>query len=350
MTTRTLAGTAAALLAAAGLCRTATSDNQNQPTPPVRVGTGAIAPNAPKDPGFAPVGSDWEQVATQFGGSKADTKPSRDVVMQFTFASEVREIAVVGGKKVKRGDVLMRARDADVVAAIATQRDVAENDLEVRGSKLQMDLAKFKFERLKDGGTYSPTEYEEARGAAEVAVVQHDQAKRNKAHQELSLKQAEAQYQRYWLEAPFDGTVEEVLVEVGEGVTEQTKVLRLVNTDKMWLDPYASTSETIRLALKEGSPAWVLIEMPDAPKLVRGKVLYVSPVADSVSQTRRVRVEIENPQQWPAGTQARVRFTEPSGEWDKYKVSELQRTFDDFIQNGGAVGSANGLIRGGSPK
>jgi multidrug efflux pump subunit AcrA (membrane-fusion protein) len=43
--------------------------------------------------------------------------------------------------------------------------------------------------------------------------------------------------------------------------------------------------------------------------------VYVSPVADSVSQTRRVRVEIDNPEGWPAGTQARVRFTEPTGEW-----------------------------------
>ena len=104
------------------------------------------------------------------------------------------------------------------------------------------------------------------------------------------------------------------------GCTEQEKVLRMVNTDKLWLDPYAPTYETIRLGLKEGSPAWVLIDMPDAPKLVRGKVLYVSPVADSVSQTRRVRVEIDNPQAWPAGTQAQVRFTEPSAEWDKYKM------------------------------
>ena len=34
-------------------------------------------------------------------------------------------------------------------------------------------------------------------------------------------------------------------------------------------------------------------------------------MADPVSQTRRVRVEIENPAAWPAGTQARVRLSGP---------------------------------------
>jgi hypothetical protein len=38
-------------------------------------------------------------------------------------------------------------------------------------------------------------------------------------------------------------------------------------------------------------------------------------VADSVSLTRRVRVEIENPKGWPAGTQAVVRFEKPSGQF-----------------------------------
>ncbi len=331
MTTRTLAGTAAALLAAAGLCRGAASDNQIQPTSPVVAGKAPATIAPPSNPGPAAVGSEWEDMAKAFGGSKADTKPSRDVVMQFTFATEIREITAVGGKKVKKGEVLMRARDADVAAGIASQRDMAENEWEILGTEKQSQLAQFKFDQIKRSGTFSPQEYEEAKISAEVGVVQYEAAKRRKLQEGLKLKTAEAQYLRYWLEAPFDGIVEEVMVEVGEGVTEQTKVLRMVNTDKLWLDPYAKTTETIKLAVKEGSPAWVLVDMPDAPKLVRGRVLYVSPVADSVSQTRRVRVEIDNPQTWPAGTQAMVRFTEPSGEWEKYKVAATaaQSAFPD---------------------
>ena len=310
MTTRTLGGMAAALLAAAGLCRGATSDNPNQAVP--------AKPPAAAAP--APVDGEWESIVTSFGGSKADTKPSQDVTMQFTFAAEVREINAEGGQRVKKGFVLMRARDAEVIAAKERQRDKAANETEIQGAEQQLKNAEFKFNMLEKSSNFSTVEYADAENAAVVARLQRDQAKKNKIQEQMSFKQIEAQHERYWLEAPFDGIIEEVMVEVGEGVTEQTKVLRVVNTEKMRLDPYANTRETIRLGLKEGSPAWVLIDMPDAPKLVRGKVLYVSPVADSVSQTRRVRVEIDNPKGWPAGTQALVRFVEPGGEWEKYKV------------------------------
>ncbi len=314
MTTRTMGGMAAVLLAAAGLCRGTTSDNQNQVAP-------AKQPAANTRP--APADGDWENIAASFGGSKADTKPSQDVTMQFTFSAEVREINAEGGQTVKKGFVLMRARDAELIAAVARQRDLAANELEIQGTEQQLKNAEFKFNMIEKSGTYAPTEYEDAKNAAVVARIQRDQAKKNKRQQELTLAQAEAQLEKFRLEAPFDGVIEEVMVEVGEGVTEQTKVLRMVNTEKMRLDPYADTRETIRLGLKEGSPAWVLIDMPDAPKLVQGKVLYVSPVADSVSQTRRVRVEIDNPNGWPAGTQARVKFVEPTGDWAKYKTQSV---------------------------
>lgn len=312
MTTRTMGGMAAALLAAAGLCRGAASDNQNQVAPSKQPATNPTATPASTD-------GEWESISASFGGSKADTKPSRDSTMQFTFSAEVREINAVGGQNVKKGFVLMRARDAELIAAIDRQRDLASNELEIQGTEQQLRNAEFKFNMIEKSGTYAPTEYEDAKNAAVVARIQRDQAKKNKRQQELTLAQAEAQLEKFRLEAPFDGVIEEVMVEIGEGVTEQTKVLRIVNTEKMWLDPYADTRETIRLGLKEGSAAWVLVDMPDAPKLVQGKVLYVSPVADSVSQTRRVRVEIDNPKGWPAGTQARVRFTEPTGEWSKYQ-------------------------------
>jgi RND family efflux transporter MFP subunit len=310
MTTRSIAGLAAGLLAAAGVCVGATSDNPGSTPADSSPAVGAPAVGAPA----------WDTLSAQFGGSKADTHPSRDVTMQFPQSMQVREINAVGGQKVKKGEKLILARDAEIVAAIVQQKDKSVNDLEIQGSKKQWELAEFKFGQIKASKTFSPQEFEEARIAAETAQVQYEQAQKNKVQEELKVKQLEGQYERYWLEAPFDGIIEEIMVEVGQGCTEQEKVLRMVNTDKLWLDPYAETYETIRLKLKEGSPAWVLIDMPDAPKLVTGKVLYVSPVADSVSQTRRVRVEIDNPEGWPAGTQARVRFTEPSGDWQKYKA------------------------------
>jgi RND family efflux transporter MFP subunit len=261
---------------------------------------------------------DWDAIAERFGGYKADTKPSRDATMQFSLSTEVKDVLVVGGQRVRRGDVLLRARDAEIVAARERQRIIAESTNEVDNAVKQLELARFKFERLKEGGTFSQSEFEELRIQAEAAALQLEQARVNQRTQQVALKQIEGQAERFFLEAPFDGVIEEVMVEVGQGVTEQEKILRIVNTDRLWLDAYAATAETLRLGLKTDAPAWALVQLADAPRLVRGRVLYVSPVADSVSQTRRVRVEIENPDSWPAGTLAKVRFTQPGPEWDAY--------------------------------
>lgn len=303
---------AAWILAAAGVAMVVpTAVGQGQP--PTQ-GKAAPPPAAPQTLGF----SEWESVAHEFGGYKADTKPRNDVTMKFSFSTEVREINAVGGQRVKKGEVLVRARDAEIKAAVDQQRALSENTLEVQGAEKALELAEFKFNQLKSGKVFSPTEFEQLRIESETARVQRDQAKKNLEQQVYRLKQLEGQFERYYLEAPFDGTIEEVMVEVGQGVTEQENVLRMVNTDKLWLDPYADTHETLKLNIQQGSPAWVLIDLPNQAKVVRGSVLYVSPVADSVSQTRRVRIEIDNTQNWPAGTQARVRFTEPA---DTFKVT-----------------------------
>ena len=47
----------------------------------------------------------------------------------------------------------------------------------------------------------------------------------------------------------------------------------------------------------------------------RGKVIEVAAEADPASNTRRVRVELPNPSEHPAGLTAWVRFQPPTGRW-----------------------------------
>lgn len=255
----------------------------------------------------------WEGVSAAFGGTAAATRACKDAQMSFSFSTEVVEISVKGGDRVKKGDVLIRARDSEVKTAIAQQKALSENDLEIQGAVKDLELATITFENLKASKGWSRQEFEQRRIESETAAVRKELALFNREQQRLRLAQLEAQYERYRLLAPFDGVIDEVSAEIGQGVTEQDKVLRIVNIDKMWLDPTPKTAETITLNLKPGSKAWVLIDLPGKPALVEGSVIEVSPVADPVSLTRRVRVEVENPKGWPPGTQAMVRFTEPTG-------------------------------------
>ena len=124
----------------------------------------------------------------------------------------------------------------------------------------------------------------------------------------------------------IDGIIEEVKVDVGQGVREAEPALRIVNTEQLWIEAYTPTPETIRAGLDKDKPAWVLVDLPDQPRLVEGRILYISPVADSVSQKRRVRVEIVNTEGWPAGTPAKVVFEKPDAKWDLYRVARSTTT------------------------
>lgn len=277
-----------------------------------------------RDGGTSSVGatdSAWRQAAARFGGVETFTKPSRDVTMRFSFPTEIREVAVVGGQRVKAGELLIRARDAEIKAALDAQKLRASTDLEVKAAEANFELAKFRYNNLLDAsrrGSGTPTELEERRIEQRQAELTLDQARVRFEEAQLTLAQAEGRYESYRLDAPFDGIVEEVMVDVGQGVNEQTPAIRVVNTEKLWLDAFPRTAETVDLGLKEGSPAWVLLDLHGGGRLAEGKVLYVSPVADSVSLTRRVRVEIANPAGLPAGTQALVRFTPPTeGDWPR---------------------------------
>ena len=59
----------------------------------------------------------------------------------------------------------------------------------------------------------------------------------------------------------------------------------------------------------------MVMDTPEDPVVLVGKVVEVSPVAEFASQKTIVKVEIENPRYRPAARAGWVRFTEPTGEW-----------------------------------
>jgi hypothetical protein len=53
----------------------------------------------------------------------------------------------------------------------------------------------------------------------------------------------------------------------------------------------------------------------EQPSVFVGKVIEVAADANFGANTRRVRVELSNPRDWPSGVTSYVRFTAPTGEW-----------------------------------
>jgi membrane fusion protein, multidrug efflux system len=256
-------------------------------------------------------------------GIKVVARASRDALLSFQAPAEVAEVLVRGGQRVEKGALLVRARDDEARLTRDLQRLAAETDLPVLRAKAAMEQAEVELKaqeeverRNKEHNLpRSKIEMERARTAFLVRKLEHELSQLEHAQQRLQLEFREAQLARFRIVAPFGGVIERVECEVGETRREGEPALRIVCTDQLWMDVPTPVFQTLELSLKPNDPAWVMMDLPGEPKVFIGKVIEVSPVSDSLSRTRQVRVELENPYEWPAGLNAWVRFTEPSAEW-----------------------------------
>lgn len=267
-------------------------------------------------------------IADSFAGVLAVTAPSRDSTLSYTFPTEIGEILVIGGQKVKKGDVLVRGRDEEYRFQRDLQQLLAESDLDIQKAQAAVDQAQVEFEsqeKLYAKKAERPLEYDQARTLLTAKKVDLEIARLQYRQQKIQLQVREAQLERLTLKAPFDGTVDLVTGDVGEVKKETEPIVRVVATDPLWMDVYTSIEQTLVLGLKPGDKAWVLMDLPGQPRVHIGKVIEVGADAAFEANKRRVRVALPNPEGWPSGPAAWVRFTAPEGEWAKRVVEPRQQ-------------------------
>lgn len=264
---------------------------------------------------------------TSFGGIRTFADPSKDSLMGFTFPTEVREVLVKVGDRVEAGEVLVRARDVEPLAAIEVQRARAENRYEIAAVQNALDLARIEFERieeLREGGGSSPYEYDRAQNAVKAGEIDLKRAEERLREQELELARLEANLERYYLVAPYDGVVQDVMVSEGESTNESRPVLRLVKIDPLHLRTPEWATNVRQIGLKVGDPAWVILDLPEDQQVREGKVIAISPVTETGSQRLIVKVEMPNPEGVTGSLLAWVRFEPPEDEYWKGKMAEAE--------------------------
>ncbi|MBM4109053.1 MAG: HlyD family efflux transporter periplasmic adaptor subunit, partial [Phycisphaerae bacterium] len=201
-------------------------------------GTLRAQPGAPGTP----------QLIAEFAGVKAVTRPSRDAIMGFALPTEVREILVRGGESVKKGQLLVRGDDAEPVAGLELQRLTAASDFEIQKAMKVAELTELTFartEQARAGGGANQQELDRDRLARDAARIDVEFERLRHAQQQIRVRQFEAAVDRVRLTAPFDGQVDQVMVDVGQIVRETEKILRIVQVDPVWIDVAAPTDVTV---------------------------------------------------------------------------------------------------------
>lgn len=242
------------------------------------------------------------------------TEAVRSVEVRAETAGTVKEIPVQEGATVERGDTICRlslnARDARMAEAEALMRQ----------RYLEYDAAK----KLAAKGHRSETQAAAARAAYDAAAA--------------LVKQAEVELGHTKITAPFEGVLEEQLVEVGDYLRVGDPCARIVDLDPFLIVGQVPESEVGKLRTGTVGEARLI-----TGEEVQGLVRYLAKTADPATRTFRIELEVPNDDlSLRSGVTAQI--TVPSKEVPAHRLPPSILTLADDGSVGVRTVSANNIV------
>jgi len=212
------------------------------------------------------IGSQIAEPITRMISVYGQTEPARTVAMSAETDGRVELIGAVRGRRVKAGEVIlqldMRDRQARLAQAKASVREAR--------TSYQAQL------KLQEDGYVSETQIAEA-----ISKLESTKAELTRAELDLEYRV---------IRAPFDGTLQERDVEIGDFVRVGDQVATFVD------DTHIIVTGTIA----EQDARYVKLDAIGEARLatgqnVTGTIRYISPVADASTRTFNVELDVPNP-------------------------------------------------------
>jgi RND family efflux transporter MFP subunit len=235
----------------------------------------------------------------------AHTEPSARSEANFSAPGVVAEVLVKAGEVVKKGQPMVRLDDRGDRKLLESLELEAKSTLKIEASKAdlaqkRLELAQ-KEQQLGDGGA-SKLEVEELKVAVLIREFQVQIEELTHQQKILEADRQRVRVEQMTLSAPIDGVVERVDLDPGETPDMQRPAFAVVNNSPLWINVFLPTSVTIKF--KKGDNLNVTYK--DTGEAVKGKVIFLSPVADAASESRLVRLELANPNDLPSGLAVQV--------------------------------------------
>ena len=223
----------------------------------------------------------------------AEIVTRRDGTVASRIGGLVREVRVVTGDAVERGEVLARL-DTELLEIVLRQREaqLAEAEAGVELGRTARDLARRAFERadgLRATASFSPRLLDDAEGDLSRTRGELAQAEARRRLVEAQMQEARYNLDRAEIEAPFSGVVLEVEANPGEFLQSGAPVARLLDTQALEVE--ASVPVRYVDVLEPGMEVAGTTETGEALTLT---VRAVLPVEETATRTRPVRLAGES--------------------------------------------------------
>ncbi len=209
---------------------------------------------------------------------------------------EVREVLVREGEAVRAGQLLVRMDATEYEARVAQARgnlNSARAQLEIAAKTRDNNLA------LVEKGFIS-------RNALDTSASQYAGAKATVDAAQGALDLVLKSLGDTVIRAPIAGLVSARQVQPGERVAPDSKLLEIVNLQKMELEATVPAADIARVSI--GQP--VELQVEGVPERFTGKVARINPATQTGTRSVPVYIQVANPQQQlRAGMFAEARLT-----------------------------------------
>jgi membrane fusion protein, multidrug efflux system len=252
------------------------------------------------------------EIAAENPDSTASVK-SKDVAVVELTTRKFDHYVQTQGAVESENDILVSAKSMGVI----TQVYVNEGDQVSKGQTLaQIDnsIMVRSIESMKSQLELATSVYERQKNLWDQKIgteVQFIQAKTTKESLEKQVAGLQEQNENTKIKSPITGTVDQVMVKIGENISPGMPALRVVNTSDLKL--IASVSEAYVTDIKKGNK--VMINIPELKKEIQAQVSFVGRTIDPLSRTFNVEVKLPSEANLRPNMTATVRVvfrTEPS--------------------------------------
>ena len=212
-------------------------------------------------------------------------------------------LKVKEGDTVKKGEILARLENADVLAALSrSEANVGVSESAVSQAETELNentLIYHRGEDLLKGGLISKSEFDGIEARYLRARASLDAARAGLRMAEASRRSAEVDVENTTIRAPFNGTVlarnaevGEVVAPFGSSVYAKSAVLTIADISSLEVDADVSESNIEKITV--GQECEITLDAYAAVKY-NGKVKTIVPTADRAKATVLVKIEILNP-------------------------------------------------------
>lgn len=234
------------------------------------------------------------------------TKPSADVSLSFTVATLVDELKVVEGQVVKSGDTLATQVKTAEMHQLERLKQESQSNVMVDRARAEKEYSEKDLQALKtmSKNARSLKEVTDAELKVKVAEFNLEKAKFEQQLAALKFRELESKLEQYKLKSPVEGVVEKLSIEPGEAPKAGEEHIRIVRVKPMWVEVPVPRRTAMKLRQRDGAQ----VVFPDGTFEPGARIIFISPVADTASDTVRVKLELANEKGRLVGERVKVVF------------------------------------------